>query len=413
MGERLRRRGCRRGAPPLPPPSPAAPHARSQEPGWPLAPAGPFRSAAALCEAVSGLPSRLRLHTYALPARLVRGGLLPRLAPTFNRGYPVEEYTLEHMARGPFTEADPGRADAFLLPVHPYSLRVAAFPADGLAPVQAAVAEAVELVKARHAKHWAARGGCDHVLVSAHDKGGRVAQTADEALIRRGVLIVNTADRAGNAEEWGRYTAGKDVSGIPSFSTSLPAWAARLGACAADGAERRPILASFVGGSMGDVRPALFEHWRQRPWPALRLVHGHLSPADYMRTLRASRFCLHVRGTQVQSPRLIEALLFGCVPVVVADTYDLPLAGLLDWSAFSVRAPQGDPAAVRAAVEAADYERLRRGVCAARRFFTWHAQPQPGDAFWMTMLELSGRLAAARPGCNGTAGGGALGGQRV
>jgi len=108
-----------------------------------------------------------------------------------------------------------------------------------------------------------------------------------------------------------------------------------------------------------------------------------------------------VRGTQVQSPRIIEILLFGCVPVVMADTYDLPLSDVLDWSAFSVRVPQGDPGALPAALAAADYESLRRRVCAVAPFFAYHAKPQPGDAFYMTMLQLSRRLAAApqRAGC--------------
>jgi hypothetical protein len=108
-----------------------------------------------------------------------------------------------------------------------------------------------------------------------------------------------------------------------------------------------------------------------------------------------------VRGTQVQSPRIVEILLFGCVPVVMADTYDLPLSDVLDWRAFSVRVPQGDPGALPAALAAADYETLRRGVCAVAPFFAYHAKPQPGDAFYMTMLQLSRRLQAApqRPGC--------------
>ena len=379
--------------------------AAGRDPGWPLAPGGPFASARELCAAVSALPSRLRVFTYPLPSRLARGGLLPLLAPYFNRGYPVEAYTLRWLsaARGPFTERSAAAATAFLLPLHPYSLRVAAFPGDGLVGVQASVAEAVELVKAASPASWAARGGCDHLLVSAHDKGGRVASAADPQLMRSGVLVVNTADTVpGGPQEVGRYTAGKDVAGICSFSTSLPAWAAQAGVCASE--PPRAVLASFVGGGLGEVRRALFAHLEAQPWPQLLLVHGHLSPGAYLRAMQSSRFCLHVRGTQVQSPRLIESILLGCVPVILADSYDLPLSSVLDWDAFSLRVPQGQPQALRAAVEGADYERLRRGVCAVRRFFSWHARPQEGDAFWMTALGV--QLSMDRRGCaagwNGT-----------
>lgn len=32
----------------------------------------------------------------------------------------------------------------------------------------------------------------------------------------------------------------------------------------------------------------------------------------------------------------MDAVWFGCVPVIISDYYDLPLQGLLDWSQFAV-----------------------------------------------------------------------------
>jgi hypothetical protein len=290
---------------------------------WPLAADSGYADASALCAALAALPSTLRIYVHALPRAVASVGLLPLLAPYFNRGYPVEGYLLRHMTHGPFTTRDARSANAYLLPMAPYSLRVAAFPGDGLVGVQARVAAAVEAVKASAPELWAAHGACDHVLVSAHDKGGRVAQTADRALIDHAVLIVNTADTHGDANEWrvldasrlradkrfsstlndtmlhacsafhrGRYTKGKDVAGICSFSTALPGWAAALGACGGPRAAPRDRLVSFVGGGLGSVRQALFAHYAAHPWPELLMVRRHLAPKEYMRVLLTSKFCL-------------------------------------------------------------------------------------------------------------------------
>ena len=264
----------------------------TQDVGWPLNVTN-YPRASMLCSELLALPESLRVHTYGLPRSLTFPGLLSTVAPYFNRGYPVEQYTLRHLSRGPFTEPRVGAANAFLIPVAPYAMRVAAYPGDGLVTVQHRVAAAVDAVKAAYPGQWMGRNGCDQVLVSAHDKGGRVAQLADVALISRGVLVVNTADTHGNEDEWGRYTQGKDVAGVCSFSISLPMWAAHMETCANSSTSgARDVLASFVGGGLGAVRQGLFQHLEAHPWEELRVLHGHIAPVDYMRLLRTSKFCL-------------------------------------------------------------------------------------------------------------------------
>ena len=264
----------------------------TQDVGWPLNLTN-YPRASMLCAELLALPETLRVHTYALPRSITFPGLLSTVAPYFNRGYPVEAYTLQHLRHGPFTEHRIEAANAFLIPVAPYAMRVAAYPGDGLVTVQHRVAAAVDAVKQLYPGPWMGRNGCDQVLVSAHDKGGRVAQLADFALINRGVLVVNTADTHGNADEWGRYTPGKDVAGVCSFSISLPMWSAHLETCGnSSTAAARTVTASFVGGGLGSVRQGLFKHLDEQPWEELTVLHGHIAPMDYMRLLRTSKFCL-------------------------------------------------------------------------------------------------------------------------
>lgn len=52
-----------------------------------------------------------------------------------------------------------------------------------------------------------------------------------------------------------------------------------------------------------------------------------------------STFVLVPRGDMPYAYRLIEALAFGAIPVVLSDEYILPFSELLDWPSFAVRWP--------------------------------------------------------------------------
>jgi len=89
-----------------------------------------------------------------------------------------------------------------------------------------------------------------------------------------------------------------------------------------------------------------------------------------------------VCGTRVQSPRLIEVLTFGCVPVIIADGYDLPLAWLFDWNKFSIRLPEADYEKLPEVLAAADWGALHANLRRVIGFFVYHRTPIMGDALW-------------------------------
>ena len=55
-----------------------------------------------------------------------------------------------------------------------------------------------------------------------------------------------------------------------------------------------------------------------------------------LRALKTTKFCLCPRGNKAWSPRLMDAVWFGCIPVVIADHYVLPLGSLVDWESIAV-----------------------------------------------------------------------------
>lgn len=56
--------------------------------------------------------------------------------------------------------------------------------------------------------------------------------------------------------------------------------------------------------------------------------------------LKTAKFCLCARGNKAWSPRLMDAIWFGCIPVLIADHYIPPLTDLLDWENISVVVPE-------------------------------------------------------------------------
>ena len=122
---------------------------------------------------------------------------------------------------------------------------------------------------------------------------------------------------------------------------------------------------------------------------------GQVSPSRYMRLMRDSKFCLHVRGTRVQSPRLIEGMLFGCVPVILADGYAPPLSWLFDWSKFSVRLPEVEHERLPEVLQAANWATLHENLRRVAPFFVYHRTPIPATRCGRRRWGRRGRSNAA------------------
>jgi len=89
-------------------------------------------------------------------------------------------------------------------------------------------------------------------------------------------------------------------------------------------------LQKFSDEQTGLIDPSVTE--RQRRQARVPNYSAH----QYVRELRESQYCLHLRGDTSTSRRIYDALAAGCVPVIISDDSHLPFKSQIDWDSFTV-----------------------------------------------------------------------------
>uniref|UniRef100_M8CPL6 Exostosin-1 n=1 Tax=Aegilops tauschii TaxID=37682 RepID=M8CPL6_AEGTA len=278
----------------------------------------------------------------------------------------------------PFVVADAAKAHLFYLPYSSQNLRLSLYVPDShnLRPLAVYLRDFVKGLAAKY-PFWNRTRGADHFLVACHD-WGPYTTTAHRDLSRNSIKALCNADSSE-----GIFTPGKDVS-LPETTIRTPNRTPRRPLRYVGGLpiSRRHILAFFAGNVHGRVRPVLLQHWGKGQDEDMRvyaLLPGRVSRTmTYIDHMKNSRFCLCPMGYEVNSPRIVEALYYECVPVIIADNFVLPFSDVLDWSAFSVVVAEKDIPDLKKILQGIS---LRRYVamhdCVKRlqRHFLWHARP--------------------------------------
>ncbi|EEC80122.1 hypothetical protein OsI_21883 [Oryza sativa Indica Group] len=364
----------------------------------------------------------------------------------------IEELELMAPPLGGVRTWDPARAHALFLPLSVSQMVQLAYRplSYDLSPLRAIVADYVAVVASRH-RFWNRSAGADHFMLSCHDWAStnhffplffrRKIFSQHQMIsiqISKRVQIINSVHTPSVQRD--------SISGFPTFRVNGPhasrghpeLYANAIRAlCNANTSEGfrpdkdvsipeinlydgdmppellspappppRPFLAFFAGGRHGHVRDLLLRHWKGRD-PAVFPVYEYDLPSipvsvsgdgdtdaggeggnPYYWYMRRSRFCLCPSGHEVASPRVVEAIHAGCVPVVVADGYAPPFADVLRWEAFSVAVAVADVPRLRELLEripAPEVERLRDGVRLVKRHFMLHQPPERLDMFHMIL----------------------------
>ncbi|PHU08439.1 hypothetical protein BC332_20299 [Capsicum chinense] len=160
------------------------------------------------------------------------------------------------------------------------------------------------------AREGGVRVGKSPTLVGEWTGGLRVRPKGPYTLKDHEELSRNTIKALWNADiSEGIFVSGKDVS-LRNLGGK------RVSQCS--------ILSFFAGNMHSTVRPKLLKYWRNKD-ESIRiygaLPHRVSRVMSYPEHMKSSKYCLCPMGYEVNSPRIVEALYYECVPVIIADKF--------------------------------------------------------------------------------------------
>ena len=159
---------------------------------------------------------------------------------------------------------------------------------------------------------------------------------------------------------------------------------------------RRKRLAFFSGAMNSPVRKQLLKSWGNDSEIFVR--QGRL-PTPYSNAMLDSKFCLHAKGFEVNTARISDSIFYGCIPVVLADQYDLPFSDILDWKTFALIIATEDIPHLKEIlhrISLQQYASMHKNLLRVRKHFQWHEPPKNYDIFYMVMYELWRRRGIVR-----------------
>ncbi|EYU18173.1 hypothetical protein MIMGU_mgv1a009927mg [Erythranthe guttata] len=292
--------------------------------------------------------------------------------------YASESYFKKVLSSSHFVTADPSAADLFFLSFSIARLRHD--PRVGIDGIQDFVRDYIFNVSRKY-PYWNRSGGADHFYVACHSIGRSAMEKVARVKLNAIQIVCSSSYYISS------YVAHKDAS--------LPQIWPREGD-PPNLARERSKLAFFAGSINSPVREKLLQVWKNDS--EISVHFGHLS-TSYSEELLTSKFCLHVKGFEVNTARIGDALYNGCVPVIIANHYDLPFQDIINWNSFSIVIATLDIPLLKKILQGTSFDEfsiLRDNVLKARVHFQWHLSPVDYDAFYMVMYELWLRRSSTR-----------------
>lgn len=304
--------------------------------------------------------------------------------PIFHRPMPRGIYASEGWfmklmeSNKKFLVKDPRKAHLFYIPVSIKALRTS-LGQDFQTPKSLAdhLKEYVDLIAAKY-KFWNRTAGADHFLVACHDWGNKLTKKHMSNSVR---ALCNSNVAQG-------FRIGIDTALPVTYIRSAESPIEYRGGKTPS---ERKILAFFAGSMHGYLRPILVQLWENKE-PDMKILgpmpRDPQGKKQYREYMKSSRYCICARGYEVHTPRVVEAIVNECVPVIIADNYVPPFLEVLNWEEFAVFVEEKDIQNLRNILVSIPEERyigMQARVKTVQQHFLWHKKPVKFDLFHMIL----------------------------
>ena len=141
------------------------------------------------------------------------------------------------------------------------------------------------------------------------------------------------------------------------------------------------------------ARAAVWENFKDNALFDISTDH----PTTYYEDMQRAIFCLCPLGWAPWSPRLVEAVVFGCIPIIIADDIVLPFADAIPWEEIGVFVAEEDVPNLDTILTSIPPEVILRKqrllANPSMKSAMMFPQPtQPGDAFHQILNGLARKL---------------------
>nr|XP_043611260.1 probable glucuronoxylan glucuronosyltransferase IRX7 [Erigeron canadensis] len=344
----------------------------------------------------------LKLYIYDLPSKYNTDWLKNNNNKCRNHLFASEVAIHEFLLKSHVRTLDPYEADFFYVPVY-VSCR---FSSDNGFPVishaRALISSAIDVISSEF-PFWRRSNGSDHVFVASHDYGACFHAMEDRA-VANGIpeFMKNSIILQTFGVKYRHRCQDVEHVVIPPY-VSPDKIRSTLLKYPVNG--RRDIFAFFRGKMEIHPKNVSGRFYSRRVRTDIWKKYGNDKRFylkrrrfdGYLNEMAKSVFCLCPLGWAPWSPRLVEAVALGCVPVVIADGIRMPLESAIPWPEISITVVEKDIGKLGGILE--DVAKTNLSTIQkilwdlkVRRSLLYHDDVVKGDATWHILAALSEKL---------------------